>query len=200
MQCNDCFYDYIVRCLENLYVNAQLAPATTFTWIITDKFDHQYQGTFTTDAAGFWVIPVEDLPAGLLTEFSGEFRLQVLDAGCKPIKFKIAQEYDCITFGVRGGTRIKDTLGCEFTCMGIDGGGAQTAVFPFTNADTVTIPWTTLLAQLYGSNPITQVFHETSPGVYQEANVSIEHIGGVYGITSIEINNGGPATGYVLIS
>lgn len=200
MQCNDCFNDYIVRCIDALHVNAQLAPATTYTWIIVDKFGHQYEGEFTTDAAGFWSIAVGSLPAGLLTEYSGAFRLQVMDTGCKPVKFKVAQEYTCIDFEVKGGTRIKDTLGCDFTCVGIGSGGAQTAVFPFTDAATVNIEWTTLLAQLYGSNPIVQVYHQTEPGVYQLAIVSVEQVEGAYGLTAIVIDNGGAATGYVLIT
>lgn len=200
MQCNDCFYDYIVRCIDALYVNAQLAPAATHTWVITDKFGHQYEGAFTTDAAGFWSIPISSLPAGLLTEYSGDFTLQVYDATCAPVRFKIAQEYTCINFSVKGGTRVKDTLGCDFTCVGTGEGGVQTAVFPFVDVSTVTILWTTLLAQLYGSNPVVQVYIEIAPGVYQLSNVSVEQIGGVYGMESLFVDLGGDATGYILIT
>lgn len=112
--CTCCFTDYLVKCSETINVFAKLTAVTEYTWVITDKFNREYSGTFTTDVDGFWEIPVEELPAGLLTEFSGSFSLQVLDGGCKPIKFLIAQEYDCIAFDLRAGTREKNNLGCEF--------------------------------------------------------------------------------------
>jgi hypothetical protein len=114
--CTCCFTDYLVKCSDTINVFARLTPATEYTWVITDKFNRQYSGTFTTDADGFWNIPVEDLPAGLLTEFSGSFSLQVYDdpVACSPVKFFIAQEYDCIDFTMRAGTREKNNLGCEF--------------------------------------------------------------------------------------
>ena len=114
--CICCFTDYLVKCSEEINVFAKLTPATEYAWVITDKFNRQYSGTFTTDVDGFWVIPVEVLPAGLLTEFSGSFSLQVYDdaTACSPVKFTIAQEYDCIDFSIRAGTREKNNLGCEF--------------------------------------------------------------------------------------
>lgn len=114
--CTCCFEDYLVKCSTNINVFAKLQPATAYLWVITDKFERQYQGDFTTDADGFWVIPVADLPAGLLTEFSGEFKLQVYPTtdNCAPVKFQVSQITDCIVFGVRAGTREKDNLGCEF--------------------------------------------------------------------------------------
>lgn len=114
--CVCCFTDYLVKCSTEINVFAKLTPATEYTWVITDKFKRQYSGTFTTDVDGFWAIPVEDLPAGLLTEFSGSFSLQVYDdpAACSPIKFLIAQETDCIQFDIHAGTREKNNLGCEF--------------------------------------------------------------------------------------
>jgi hypothetical protein len=112
--CCTCFTDYIVQCPDEIQVYAQLQPTTMYTWVITDKFGKQWSDSFTTDADGFWVIPVADLPAGLLTEFSGSFKLEVIDQSCKPVKFKIAQEYTCIAFSIKGGTRVKDNLGCTF--------------------------------------------------------------------------------------
>lgn len=112
--CCSCFEDFVVKCPTEIRVFAQLTPLTDYTWVITDKFDRQYQGEFTTDENGFWTIPVEDLPEGLLTEFSGNFKLQVIDGECKPIKFLVASEYDCINFNVKAGTREKDNLGCFF--------------------------------------------------------------------------------------
>jgi len=118
--CTCCFEDYMVKCNDNINVFARLTALTQYTWVITDKFDRQYSGIFTTDSNGFWQIPVEELPAGLLTEFSGSFKLEVYEfevypsTSCKPVKFTIAQEYECIEFTMRAGTRVKDNLGCEF--------------------------------------------------------------------------------------
>lgn len=117
MNCNSCFHDYLAKCNLEIQVYAQLLPLTDYTWIITDKFTNKYQGTFTTDADGFWTIPVDELPPGMLTQYSGEFKLEVQDEGCKPVKFKVAQEYDCINFTIKGGNYEKDTLGCSFECI-----------------------------------------------------------------------------------
>jgi hypothetical protein len=84
--------------------------------VITDKFNRQYEGTFSTDDDGFWQIPIADLPAGLLTEYSGDFKLQVYIQGalCTPSNFTIAQVTDCIVFNVHAGTREKNNIGCAF--------------------------------------------------------------------------------------
>ena len=112
--CACCFEDYLAKCNTEITVYAKLSPTTDYRWVITDKNDKKYEGDFTTDADGFWVIPVDQLPPGLLTEYSGQFTLQVYDDGCKPVKFLIAQEHDCIDFTVKGGTFVKENLGCEF--------------------------------------------------------------------------------------
>lgn len=115
-QCDNCFTDYIVQCNDTINVFAKLQPNEQYYWVITDKFTRQYAGDFTTDVNGFWAIPVTDLPEGLLTEYSGTFTLQVFaDAyACSPLTFLIAQEYDCLVFNIRAGTRVKNNLGCEF--------------------------------------------------------------------------------------
>lgn len=115
MQCNCCFTDYIAKCETVLKVNTILDPVSDYRWVITDKFDNKYEGSVTTDSAGAFEIPVEDLPAGLLTQYSGEFQLQIFPDGeaCGPVRFRIAGEYECISFEVKGGTFVKDNIGCE---------------------------------------------------------------------------------------
>lgn len=198
MNCSDCFTDYLVKCTEEINVFAQLSPVTTYTWIITDKFDQKYSGEFETDANGFWSIPIEDLPDGLLTQYSGDFMLQVQDATCKPIKFKVAQEYDCILFNIKSGTYEKNTLGCNFSCVGQTGTKSQ--LIPFTEEEEIEIGWTGDLATLYGNSPVVQVYHLIYGNSYQLANVSIqqEYVDSV--LVSITIINGGPATGYIVIA
>lgn len=197
MNCNCCFTDYIAKCNLSLQVYAQLAPLSDYTWIIKDKFGNLYQGEFTTYSNGFWEIPVDELPSGLLTQYSGEFELQVQDTGCKPVKFKIAQEYDCINFTVKGGTYEKDTLGCNFSCT--PAAGSQTSMVTFENDATVSITWTAGLLAVFGNSPSIQVYHEISPEIFQLVDVAVSQVFSAGVLQSIEINNGGVATGYVLI-
>jgi hypothetical protein len=196
--CACCFTDYIAKCNLQLTVYAQLSPLTDYTWIITDKFTNKFSGSFTTDADGFWSIPVDELPPGLLTQYSGLFTLEVQDSGCKPVRMKIAQQYDCIDFTVKGGTYEKDTLGCDFSCA--PAVGSQTGLFTFEDEDEVTITWTSGLLAAYGNSPSVSVYHQTGPNTYQLVDVTIEHIFTDGVLTSIRVTNAGPADGYVLIS
>lgn len=200
MACSTCFEDYVVKCNEAISVFAQLpalSPYDTYKWVISDKFDHKYEGEFITDENGFWEIDVDDLPDGLLTEFSGSFKLEVFDSGCKPVKFKIAQDYDCISFDVKAGTFTKDSIGCDFSCIPQPAG--QSALIPFTNQSTVSITWAPYLS-LYGNSPTVQVYHETSPGIFQLVNVSIEQVQTNGVLTQINVSNAGSATGYIVVS
>lgn len=197
MNCNCCFTDYLAKCNLAIQVYAQLAPLTDYTWVIKDKHGNLYQGEFTTDSDGFWEIPVDQLPSGLLTQYSGEFTLQVQDSGCKPTKFKLAGEYDCVNFTVKGGTYEKDTIGCDFSCT--PAVGSQTSMVQFDDA-TVTITWTAGLLAAFGNSPSIQVYHETSPDVFQLVDVEVNQVFSAGVLQSIEIDNGGVADGYVLIS
>lgn len=196
--CNCCFTDFLAKCNLEIQVYAQLSPLTDYRWIITDKFSKKYEGDFTTDADGFWTIPVDELPPGLLTEYSGLFTLEVQDSGCKPIKFKIAAEYDCIDFRVKGGTYEKNTLGCDFSCS--PAVGSQTALFDFVDEDEVTITWTAGLLASFGNSPVIQIYHEVAPDTYQLVSVTVQQVFTGEVLTSIIVTNAGPATGYVLIS
>lgn len=198
MNCNCCFTDFIAKCNLSIQVYAQLAPLSDYVWIIKDKHGNLYQGEFTTDSDGFWEIPVDQLPSGLLTQYSGEFTLQVQDSGCKPVKFKVAQEYYCINFTVKGGTYEKDTIGCDFSCTPAD--GSQTQLFPFTNDDEITITWTAGLLAAFGNSPVIQVYHLVSGTTYQLVDVGIQEVFTDGVLTSIVVSNAGPATGYILIS
>jgi hypothetical protein len=197
-ECCTCFTDYLAKCNTAITVYAQLSPLTSYTWVITDKFSKKYQGEFTTDSDGFWTIPVDELPPGLLTEYSGLFSLEVMDSGCKPVKFKVAQEFNCIDFVVKGGTYEKDTLGCDFSCA--PAVGSQTALFDFEDEDVVTIEWTSGLLAAHGNSPAVSVYHQTGPNTYQLVDVTIEHIFTDGVLTSIRVTNAGSATGYILIS
>ena len=199
MACKNAFYDFLSNCNTDIKVNALLLPATAYAWIIIDKFDKQYSGEIITDGDGFFTIAVADLPAGLLNEFAGSFKMELFEDACKKVDFKMAQFYDSIEFNVKAGTRVKDNLGCDFSCD-TTGGSGNSAVFPFTSAATINIPWTAFLKQLYGETPTVQVYHQTSPGIFQLVNVAVTMVGGPYDLTEIDIDNGGTATGYVLVN
>lgn len=200
MGCNTCFEDYVAKCNDTITIYGQLASLPlyeSYTWVITDKFDRKYEGSFQVDENGFWEIPVTQLPDGLLTEYSGSFKLEAFDEGCKPVKFKIAQEYDCISFGVKAGTFTKDFLGCNFNCVPNPAG--QSALYPFTAQSEVTINWAPYLA-LYGNSPVIQVYHLISGTTYQLVDVAVQQVFTDGILTSIIIDNAGVATGYVVIS
>lgn len=196
--CNCCFTDTLAKCETEIQVNAMLTPESFYRWVIIDKFRNQYQGEVQTDVNGFFTIPVEDLPAGLLTQYSGSFKLQVyqLYAACAPEKFKIAGIYDCIEFEITGGTFTKNNLGCDFECMAE---AATSALIPFTDESEVVIDWS-LYAGTFGNSPTISVYHETSPGVYQLVAVSVEQTRVDGFLTSVTVDNGGVQTGYVIIS
>lgn len=195
--CNCCFTDFLAKCEEEIVINATLSPGTAYRWAITDKFEHKYEGAATAGANGELTIPVEDLPPGLLTNYSGDFLLQVYDdQSCGPIRFKMVGEYDCISFYVKGGTFVKNELGCDNVCVGA---GNENVLISFTDEDTLNIDYS-LYDQDLGNNPLIQVYHLTAPNTYQRVDVTINQIRSNGVLTDIEIDNGGPATGYVLIS
>lgn len=194
--CNCCFIDYLAKCETEIVVNTTLTPAVAYRWVITDKFDNKYEGDAVAGDNGELTIPVEDLPAGILTQFSGEFTLQIYNNSCGPIKFKMLGEYDCINFTVKGGTFIKNEIGCENTCETV---GASNVLIPFTAQATLSIDYSDYADSL-GNNPTIQVYHQISPGVYQLVSVAITQVRENDVLTTIEIDNAGVATGYVLIS
>lgn len=199
MSCQNAFYDFLCNCNDAIKVNALLEPAKPYIWVITDKFDREYTGEEISDGDGFLTIPVASLPDGFLTEFSGDFKLEIMVDDCQKIDFKLASFYDRIIFNVKGGPRVKNNLGCDFTCIST-GGGGNSAVFPFTNVSTLDIPWTSLLEGLYGNAPVAQCYIQTSPGVYALTTVSIDMVGAPYALSNIHIDFGGNATGYILLN
>lgn len=120
MNCQNIFSDFIVQCPDSIKINSYLDPATEYKWVITDKFDKQYSGFATTDADGHLEIPVDELPDGLLTSFSGQFKLEIFSTTgvygqeqCDKVFIPLAKNYDSIVFEVKAGNNIKDNIGCE---------------------------------------------------------------------------------------
>lgn len=113
--CSCCFNDYLAKCEDFIRLNIIPPPYGEYRWVITDKFDNKYQGELQENEEGYY-IPVDELPAGLLTQYSGLFKLQIFPVGdqtCGPVTFKVAGQFDCISFTIEGGTFEKNNLGCE---------------------------------------------------------------------------------------
>jgi hypothetical protein len=52
----------------------------------------------------------------------------------------------------------------------------------------------------FGNSPTVQIYHLVSADTYQLVDVSVQHIFTDGILASIEVDNGGVATGYILIS
>lgn len=198
MACSECFEDWICKCLpydSTITVNAVL-PVGNYTVVITDKFNNKFSSSIGVYDQGSFELNVADFPEGFFTQYSGEFKMEIQDGNCRPIKFKMAKEYDCVNFGVVGGTFEKSNIGCDFECVP---SAVQSALIPFEDQASVSIPWGPYLGN-YGNNPVVQVYHLTSPGVYQLVDVSIEQIYTDGVLSQVVINNAGIATGYVIVS
>lgn len=114
--CDCCFNDFLAKCETEIVINTNLTAGDSYRWVITNKFGNKYEGTAIAGEEGELTIPVEDLPAGMFTQYSADFLLH-LYAGesCTPIKFKLTGEYDCVNFNIHGGTFVKNNIGCTTT-------------------------------------------------------------------------------------
>lgn len=120
MNCSEVFTDYLVQCPESIKINSYLDPTTEYKWIITDKFGKEYAGYITTDADGKFEIPIDELPEGLLTSYSGEFELRVYATSgvygqetCDHVHIPLAKNYESVRFEIKAGTNQKDNIGCD---------------------------------------------------------------------------------------
>jgi len=201
MSCNSAFTDFLAKCSTEIQVYAQLEPLTTYTWILTDKFSNKYAREFDTDSTGFWVIDIDYIPAGLLTQYGGTYYLEVNDAnGCKPVKFKIAQEYDKIEFQLHGGTYEKNNLGCNFTCQGVS--GALSTIANFTGVTQKVITYTAAMLSNYGNAPTVQVYSLVAgeTDVYEIISAPIQQSFTDGVLISITVGNLDTLTGYIIIN
>lgn len=199
MSCKSCFTDYICHCIpynDFIKINTALTPASTYNWIITDKFENQYSGSVVAENDGTLEIPIAGLPDGLLTQFGGTFKIEIQDDECSSLKIPIAKKYDCIEIEVKGGSREKNEIGCAIQCNQVAG---TSLLIPFTDQSTVSIDWT-LYDDIYGNNPVVQVYHNTGGNNNELVTVEITQVRENGVLTEINIDNGGIATGYVLIS
>lgn len=115
MNCSCCFTDTLAKCETEIRLHIVLPVYSAYRWVITDKFDNKYQGELAEHEDGGYSIPVADLPAGLLTQYSGTMKLEVFQDGegsCATERFFIGAKTTCIEFDITGGTFEKNNLGC----------------------------------------------------------------------------------------
>lgn len=158
MDCKFPFSDYLVQCPTGVQVNlvADAGPYAALRWMITDKFDNEYSGSVITNGNGGFVIPIDELPAGLLNPHAGQFTLQVLDTDRddKVVPIIVAGYYDAITFNVKAGSRVKDNLGVEVECTSGSGGGSTEEYFETFTGDGIQTVFTTALAFTSGTESV----------------------------------------------
>lgn len=198
MSCTTCFEDWVCKCIyDTLIINTRLTPGQTYYWRVTDQFNQNYSGAVVAEADGVLQIPIEDLPEGLINQFAGRITITIHeDLGCSSIAIPLAKKYDCIDLEVRGGSEQKETIGCAVPCAA---GSGTTVMIDFEDDEEISIDWT-LYSATMGNNPIIQVYHEISADLFQLVDVAIQQnrTNGI--LTSIVVNNAGPATGYILIT
>lgn len=117
MACLPCFKDWISCGNEQLFITGTLAVSTAYKWILGNK-EAVYSGEVTTNENGNFVIPVSELPNGLLNPYAGTFELSVVANDAYQCSTEIwnnsayCDSYDCILFEVVNGSAVKNTLGC----------------------------------------------------------------------------------------
>lgn len=117
MACLPCLKDWISCGNEQLFITGSLQPDTAYRWILGNK-EAVYSGEVITNENGNFVIPVSELPNGLLNPYAGTFELSVVAADayqCSTVIWNdsaYCTSYDCILFEVVNGTAVKNTLGC----------------------------------------------------------------------------------------
>jgi hypothetical protein len=116
MSCKTCFEDYICKCVpyDEVIVIRTNVDEGIYTFIITDSSGRKFTGPATRTGSGSLEIAIADLPEGLLTEFSGDFSIQIFnEEACNtPVALPLVKEYDCISLSIVGGTIEKNTIGC----------------------------------------------------------------------------------------
>jgi hypothetical protein len=183
--CSCCFPDFLAKCETEIRLFITLPVYASYRWVITDKFGHKYQGTLTPDLDGGYTIPVAELPDGLLTQYSGEMKLQIFEEGdtaCAPVRFFVSGMYDCIAIDITGGNFEKNNLGCELECDGApeyleyianltqEGGGAPVASV-INNTLGGTVVWAYDMAGQYtgvlaGAFTVNKTFITTSADMF----------------------------------
>ncbi len=203
MSCKKCcFEDFICHCVpydDVIRINTSLDPGKIYTAVVIDKFDNEYSVDILIGNEGTVEIPIAALPEGLFTEFSGTFRIQIVD-GCETIQMPLTALYDCIEIEIKGGTREKNEIGC----LSQVGGGVKNAMIPFELVSGIDIYYPSY-SQLLGNYPTVQVYKANDvlpPNNYFEIFPDIQYTRDTLGnLSGITIDFGAVIPiGYVLLT
>ncbi len=118
MVCDKCYEDYISCGNETILVAATLTAFTAYKYLLTTPQGAIYSGDVTTDGNGNFSIDVSTLPNGILNPYAGKFILTVTADDAYQCGTEIwndsayCDSFSCISFEVKNGDFIKNTLGC----------------------------------------------------------------------------------------
>ena len=118
MACTKCYQDYISCGNDTILVAGTLEANAAYKWILTTDMGAKYSEEVTTNVNGNFSITVADLPNGTFNPYAGIFTLEVVanDAyQCNSATWNdsaYCTPYSCISFDVRNGDHVKNTLGC----------------------------------------------------------------------------------------
>lgn len=125
--CSTSFSDYVVQCPDSITIHTlNLDPSTPYLVKILSPVFGAIEVEATTDADGYLVIDIDELPDGFIQAFSGSFNFSVyplpadgeqIDA-CIPINLLLAKYYDAVTIEVKIGTLTKSKIGCPLPSEG----------------------------------------------------------------------------------
>ena len=110
MACTSCYKIKIDNCAESVTVAGELIPDTNYTWVITDKFGHEWSYVVTTDENGSFTIDLTDpmFPAGLFNQFSNlTLEVFLYETQCEAAEMTFCDEpYTCVNFSVNPGNYV----------------------------------------------------------------------------------------------
>ncbi len=99
VNCDVCFEVLIGDCLATITLSLGLTPSTLFFFRLIDKSGREYDFTATTDISGDFIIPKDQLPDDLITQFAGDFELQIFSDSGRTILVIVVQNsinYNCV--------------------------------------------------------------------------------------------------------
>lgn len=117
----DCciFHEFIGKCVETIKFNVGVTPATDFIAFIFTPMGKIYQADVTSDENGSVEVPVSILPDGVLNEYAGQFRFELMEDECTPVQLSLTRDADTAPtlypyayFDILGGNISKNTIGC----------------------------------------------------------------------------------------
>ncbi len=116
-QCKTAFYAVLPACIEgNIIVDIGLAPATEYFFKLITPYNKVIADSFTTDAQGQGLIPVNLFAEGLLNPWMRLFQLEFYAAlnNCNAINFAICDVvYNIVLFKIVEASGLQPIIGCQ---------------------------------------------------------------------------------------